>query len=200
MSSSMSPGRGPATQASLAAEPRPGGLDEGTREEGGAGRDLGAVAGLFAVLGVLGGVLWWLLADPAAYTVTGDGALVMPDAELVRSFDADGWYAVVAALLGVAGGASAAWWRSRDMLLTACLVPAAAAVAAGMMALLGRLLGPTDPASVARTATAGDLLPTVLEVTGTAGYLVWPIAALAGVLLVLWSPPARSAPEDQAPR
>jgi len=65
-----------------------------------AGVDAVAVLGTFLLLGVVCGVLWWLLADPAAFTKTADG-VEMSEVELIRRFDVDGWYAVIAAVAGM---------------------------------------------------------------------------------------------------
>jgi len=84
---------------------------------GGARGDAVVVLGVLLVLGLLGGVLWWLLVDPAAYTKTRTGG-VMSEADLSRQFAADGVYAVIAAVTGLVTGLVMTWWRSRDPLLT----------------------------------------------------------------------------------
>ena len=54
-----------------------------------------------------------------------------------------------------------------------------------MMALIGHLLGPGDPAAALREAKVGAQVPLPLEVDTFSVYLVWPIAVLAGALVVL---------------
>jgi len=149
--------------------------------------DVVVVLGSYLGLGVLAAVLWWLLVEPALFTAAPGGGLNMSEVQLTRRFSADGWYAVIAAVLGVASGAILTWWRSRDHLLTVGLLVVGAVLAAGVMALLGGLLGPIDPHTL--SAEPGTVLPAALEVTVPACYLVWPIAALVGALVVLWSPP-----------
>lgn len=154
-----------------------------------AGRDVVVILGVFLALGAVAAVLWWLVVDPAEFTKAANGGLAMGEDELGKRFNDDGWFAVIAAVLGLLSGATVTWWRSRDPLLTAVLVLLGAALATAAMVLLGGLLGPPDPASVADAAAVGDQVPVPLEISGAVCYLVWPITALIGALLVLWSPP-----------
>jgi hypothetical protein len=154
--------------------------------------DAAWVLGTCVVLGVVGAVLWWLLVDPALFTKARNGGLAMGEAQLGKRFATDGWFVVIAAVLGLLSGAVLTWWRSRDFLLTTVLLVVGSALATGLMAVVGRALGPADPESLAAAAAVGDRLPMQLEVTATVAYLVWPIAALVGALFVLWSPPTES--------
>jgi hypothetical protein len=155
--------------------------------------DLVAVLGVYVVLGVLGAVAWWLLVDPALYTKAVDGGLGMGEGQLGKRFNADGWYAVIAGIGGLLSGTAVSWWRGRDPLLTSALVLGGSLVAAGVMAVLGGWLGPPDPESAAAAVEVGDTVPMQLAVDATVCYLVWPVTALIGCLIVLWSPP----PVDQ---
>lgn len=161
---------------------------------GGARADVAWILGGYLALGAAGALLWWLLVDLALFTKTTSGGLAMGEVELGRRFDADGWYVVVAAVLGLVSGAVLTWWRSRDFLLTSGLLVVGSGVAAAVMTFLGRALGPPDPATVAAGLAVGDRVPMQLEVTATGCYLVWPIAVLVGALFVLWSPPTEGPP------
>jgi hypothetical protein len=166
-----------------------------------AGVDTVAVLGTFLLLGVVCGVLWWLLADPAAFTKTADG-VEMSEVELIRRFDVDGWYAVIAAVAGALAGLAVTWWRPRDYALTTALVVLGSVVAAGAMAVVGRVLGPADPEQVLSSTPLGARVPTQLVVTVDAAYLLWPITVLIGALMVLWSTPRvgeQQLAEDLAP-
>lgn len=154
--------------------------------------DAGWVLGVYVLLGVVAGVLWWLLVDPAVFTVAEGGGVGMGEVELGKRFNADGWYSVIAAVLGLLAGAALTWWRSRDLLVTTLATLAGSAAAAGVMAGVGRLLGPPDPETLLGSVDVGTRLAMPLEVTSTVCYLVWPIATLVGALVVLWSPPAES--------
>jgi hypothetical protein len=163
------------------------------RPRGGAARDVLWVLGTYVVLGVVGAVAWWLLVDPALFTKQPSGGLGMGEVQLAKRFATDGWYVVIAAVLGVLSGSLLTWWRSRDFLLTASLLLVGSGLAAGLMSLLGRWIGPADPGAVAGSVAVGAKVPTQLALSATAGYLVWPIAVLAGALFVLWSPPPEPA-------
>jgi hypothetical protein len=147
------------------------------------------VLATFLVLGVVCGVLWWLLVDPAEYTRVRNGGGAMSEVELSKRFNADGWYAVIAVLAGFGSGLGVAWWRTRDFRLTTLLLVPGAALAAAVMALVGRALGPGDPHVTLASAELGQTVPVQLAVTATPSYLVWPVAVLAGALMVLWSSP-----------
>lgn len=168
---------------------------------GGARSDVVVLLGTFVGLGVLGGVLWWLLVDPAEFTLAPGGG-AMGELELSKRFNADGWYSVIAIVLGFLSGLLLTWWRSRDYRLTTVLLVVGAALAAGVMALTGGLLGPGDPDAALEGARRGDTVPVELVVTAEVSYLLWPIAVLAGALMVLWSspgpPPTLEEPVDAA--
>lgn len=151
--------------------------------------DIATVLGTFAVLGVLGGVLWWLLVDPVQLTKGADGAGAMDELTLSRRFATDGWYSVIAIVGGFLGGLGVTAWRSRDYRVTTLLLLAGAAVAAYAMSVVGGALGPEDPETALAAAEVGGTVPLALEVSAFSVYLLWPIAALAGALMVLWSSP-----------
>lgn len=164
---------------------------------GGARADLVVVLGTFLGLGLLGGLLWWLLVDPAEYTLAPGGG-AMGELELSQRFNADGWYSVLAVVLGFPSGLLLTWWRSRDYRLTTALLVVGAALAASVTALTGRLLGPGDPDAALQGAERGARVPVELVVTAEVAYLLWPMAVLAGALMVLWSSPGPPRVPEQA--
>lgn len=161
--------------------------------------DVLAVLGGYLVLGLVCGVVWWLLVDPPVYVKRAAGGS-MGELQLDKRFDADGWYAVIAGVAGLLSGLLMSWWRSRDNLLTTVLLVPGAALAAALMAFTGRLLGPVAADQALALAERGDRVPLPLEVTAAAGYLVWPIAALIGALLVLWSTPTEGPADHESSR
>jgi hypothetical protein len=154
------------------------------------------VLGVFVALGLVCGVLWWLAVDPAMFTKVKSGGS-MDDIQLAKRFSSDAWYTVIAGVVGLATGIVLTWWRSRDFLLTTLLLFVGAAIAAALMALVGHVLGPPNPKTVFAAAKVGSHIPTQLDVSGKAVYLSWPIAALVGALVVLWSSAKPSEPHDQ---
>jgi hypothetical protein len=148
------------------------------------GRDITVVIGWFVLLGVLSGVLWWVLVSPAEFTKLPSGGS-MGEVELGRRFNADGWYVVIAAVFGLASGLALTWWRSRDPLLTSLLLILGSAVAAALMMVTGHLLGPGPTRAALASAKVGARVPERLDVDTFVIYLTWPIAVFLGALVVL---------------
>jgi hypothetical protein len=150
-------------------------------------RDGVAILGCFLLLGLVGAVLWWLLVDPAVYTVTARGGS-MGEPELAQRFDPDGWFVVIGLLGGLLGGALLSWWRARDPLRTTILVVLGALLATGVVIALGRILGPADPETLIPSLAPGHHVPVRLVITTKVSALAWPFGALVGCLAFLWSP------------
>ncbi len=166
----------------------------------GPGADVVVVLGTFLLLGVVCGVLWWLLVDPAAFTRSARGGAAMSEIELSKRFNADGWYAVIAIVAGFLSGLGLAWWRTRDFRLTTALLVPGAALAAWVMSVVGHGLGPDSPRVALLEAHRGQSVPVELTVNCAGAphfgalclapvYLMWPVAVLFGALMVLWSAP-----------
>lgn len=160
---------------------RPGPASQST---GGARQDALVVIGVFLALGVLGGLLWPVLVDPAEFTKLASGG-AMGENELGKQFGADGWFVVIGFLAALAAGLGLTAWRSRDPLLTSLLLLVGAAAAAGVMALVGHWTGPGDPGQALRAAAVGAKVPESLDVDSFSIYLAWPFGALVGALFVL---------------
>jgi hypothetical protein len=154
----------------------------------GLGRDVAAVVGGLALIGLVCGVLWWLLVSPAEFTRLRNGG-EMSEAQLARRFTSDATYVVVAAVAGLLAGLVLTWWRSRDPLVTSGLLVLGSLVAAAVMALSGHLLGPGDTRAALAAAKVGTHVPERLVVDALSVYLVWPAAVLVGALLVLLGRP-----------
>lgn len=149
--------------------------------------DVVTVLGTFLVLGAVCGVVWWLVVDPAVFIRTRGGGGAMGEVELSKRFGADGWYSVIAIVAGFLSGIGLTWWRSRDFRLTTVLLVPGAALAAAVMAAVGRAVGPESPGIALAHAARGARVPVDLAVSATPSYLMWPIAVLFGALMVLWS-------------
>jgi hypothetical protein len=136
------------------------------------------------VLGVITGLVWLWLAEPAEWEVTTKGIILTEEA-------ARGQFAVVVTFVSVGAVTCFLWgWVAGHVLreLGWVLVPVFAAVA-GLAAVIawrvGVELGPADPRDVA-DPSLGDRLPAPLEVDAVAPFLVWPMFALAGLLVAAW--------------
>ena len=123
--------------------------------------DAVAVLAVLLTLAVAGGFLWAQLVDPLPEPA-------LTEATLALQFDIDGWYVVLAAVAGAAAGLVLTLWRTRDPVATVLLLVAGAALAAWFMAVTGEVVS--------------DLVVTALS-----AYLVWPITALLGAVVVLWA-------------
>lgn len=151
--------------------------------------DVAAVLGGLTGLGAVCGLVWWWAVDPADYVRRRGGGGAMSEVDQAHLFDADGWYAVLALLVGFGAGVALSWWRSRDPWLTTLLLAPGAGLAALAMVGVGHLLGgaPSGPALAA--ARVGEEVPVALAVSAESAYLMWPIGVLLGALMVLWSAP-----------
>jgi hypothetical protein len=152
----------------------------------GAIADVVVVLACYLVLGVACGVVWWLLVEPALFTKVHGGG-TMSELQLSKEFNGDGWYAVIAAVVGISSGLVLTWWRSRDYLLTTVLLVPGSVLAAAVMAFVGHALGPGNPDAALATVQVGQHVPDQISVAAWATYLVWPIGVLVGALGVLWS-------------
>lgn len=146
--------------------------------------DLRWVVACFLLAGILGGVLWAVLVTPAKVTRVQDG-IAADTIQMTTLFPMDGWYALIAMVLGLAAGVTLALLRRRDPLLMVVLVALGASLAAYVMKLIGIALGPADPVRTLAKAALGTVADAQLRIDAWVVYLVWPLAATAGVLVVL---------------
>ena len=159
-----------------------------TRRGSGPPLDAAVVVVVFAVVATLAGLLWPRLVDPVLVTRTAEGTAASETA-LAERFDNDAWYAVLAAVLGLLLGLALTAWqlhRRQPEVVALVAVLLGAAVAAWVMARVGAAAGPPDPAAVLAEADVGATAPDRVRLTAEAAYLVWPIAAVVGALVVLW--------------
>lgn len=150
----------------------------------------------FVVLGAVAAWLWSVLAVPAAYTVTRDGA-TMGETEASKQFGVTVTFAWLGAVAGVIWGGFCAWRYAAHGWPHVVVTLVGAAAASALAWRVGLLLGPPDPEPVTRTAQAGTMVPMQLHIDSRGVLLVWPVAALAGLLAaVTWLVPADDAEGD----
>ncbi len=169
---------------------------DATRTGGGGGalREVAAVLALFAVAGVVAGVLWAQVTDPVLVT-KGPAGVGIDEVELARQFGADGWFLVLGGVAGLLLGAAVTAWAvvgRRQLVVVVLLVLAGAALATLLMRFTGRLAGPGDPRAALADAPVGATAPARLQVHASIVDLTWMVAALLGALAVLLSPLRRS--------
>lgn len=147
--------------------------------------DLGIALAWFAVVAVIGGLLWWQLTPLAEYTRTATNA-VMDEEQLGVQVNADGWFFVIAGVGGLISGIALLSWRKRDPMFMVIVVAVGGLLATWVMLKTGLVAGPPDPAKVLPTAKAGSTIPLQLTIRADGLWVVWSVAALLGALGVIW--------------
>ncbi len=135
--------------------------------------------------GLVGGLVWLWLAHPAEWEGR-NGGLVLTEAAARGQFSV----VVVFVLVGVVASVVTGWVTARVLPDLGWLVVPLVLVLSTLAALVawrvGVELGPPDPATVAGVAD-GDRVPARLAVDTVGPFLVWPIFALAGVIIATWA-------------
>jgi hypothetical protein len=144
----------------------------------------GIVVVAFAVSGVLAAVVWeWLWTPPVGMVV--DHKWLLGLAGLRAEFSGTGLYVVVAAVAGLLMGALCGLFLDRAELVTLTAVVVGAVLAGWVMVQVGHVLGPSDPRSLAESASNGTRLPSDLRIVGTSPYVAYPAGATLGLAVVL---------------
>ena len=158
-----------------------------------------ATLAIFAILGCLAGLLWAAWADPALYLVTNDNA-VMGELEAGRQFGTDVVYSAIAVVAGLLAGSVLGWRYARAGWLLPVVVAIASIGAAVLAWRLGMALGPPDPRTALPEAAVGAFVPERLDVHARGLLLLWPIAALTGLIssvAATYPKSVRQEPDDQ---
>ena len=156
-----------------------------TRRPDGVLGDAAVVLGCFAVAGLVAGLLWPQLVSPVEVIRT-EAGLATAEVALSERFDNDAWFMVLAVAFGLPLGAVLTAWRRTDEVVTVVTVVVGAALASWMAGTVGQSVGPDDPAVVLAEAAVGATAQGMVSVAAQGAYAVWPMAALAGALVVLW--------------
>ncbi|MGJ9412033.1 hypothetical protein ACHAAC_04905 [Aeromicrobium sp. CF4.19] len=163
----------------MSVESMPGGAP--TRRRVGARLGLSVLALL--LLSVAAGWAWQLWAEPGRWEVTEAGVVLTQQA-------AQGQFGVEVLFVGIGAlvcllwaGVAGALCRDGGWVLAP--VFAVAALGASLLAWqVGLALGPPDPTTVTGVSL-GDTFPDQITVDSAVSFLVWPIAALGGLVLGL---------------
>lgn len=133
-------------------------------------------------MGLVAGLIWLWLAEPAQWVVRDNGIALTEGA-------AKGQFSVIVLFvgLGVVGsllaGAGIGWTLQDLGWSITPLVIVLTTIAALIAWRIGVELGPVDPATVG--GAVGDKISAPLEVDALAAFLAWPIAGLLGVVLAV---------------
>ncbi len=165
--------------------------------------DLVLAAVGFAVLGVIGALVWHQVVDLPHYTRTAKSA-EMDGLGLENLFAINGWFCVIGAVLGLLGAVGLLLWRHREPVWVLVVSVWSSILAALVMIQLGGALGPEKPGDALRGAKAGATAPVQLMLQGVPKewyrdpYLyAWPAGAILGATLVLlFVSPRSTAPAE----
>jgi hypothetical protein len=136
--------------------------------------------------------------DPVVVERT-DAGLLTDEVALGDRFDVVGWYALLAGGVGLLLGVVLSATRRGHEVATLLTVVAGACLASWLSAQVGAWVGPADPTEVLANAENGATAEDRIRLTVDAAYLVWPISALIGSMVVLWSRPGqRETAADEA--
>ncbi len=158
-------------------------------------KDVLVVLGAFLVAAVVVGAVWPHLVNPVVVKRT-DVGLLTDEVALADRFDNVGWYTLLGGGFGVVLGALLVARRRTNEVVTLLAVVAGAFLAAWLSARLGTWWGPADPNQVLAHAKVGTTADDQVVLDASAAYLVWPVAALVGAAVVLWSTPREPRPRE----
>ncbi|MDP9861890.1 MULTISPECIES: hypothetical protein [Streptosporangium] len=140
-------------------------------------RDFTVTVLVLGLLGVVAGVLWSLLAPRPPYVMTKQGPL-LADPSTQTLIAADGWFAVVTGVLGLACGAVGYTLSRRGRPLAVVLGLAAGGLLGAYLTLeVGRAVN-LGTQSVTAAGTAVTLIPGPLGLTAQGVMCAWPLLAV----------------------
>ncbi len=155
-------------------------------------RDVVIVLVAFLVAAVVTGLLWPQLVDPVVVE-RADLGLLTDEVALGDRFDVVGWYSLLAGGFGLLLGVVLLRLGSHEV-VTVLAVLAGACLAAWLSAQIGSWAGPDDPNDVLAGAEVGATAPDRVVLATDVAYLVWPISALVGAVVVLWTTRPKARP------
>ena len=133
-----------------------------------------------AVLGVLGGILWWAITDTATWTVIKGGTSISNDETRLQFGAIVNFVLIGAGICAVLGFAVAFVSEvSWPAIPAVALLSGQAAVLAW---LVGGLLGPDDPK---RKGPVGTRIDDALTVDAVAPFVAWAVFGVAGLLIAM---------------
>lgn len=149
---------------------------------------------VFAAGGALAGWIWHTWATvPQGVAYQGDWRLgyriegdyfVGDNDWFERAFGVIGTYVVLGVVTGLVIGVVASLVCRRSELATLVAVVAGSVLAAVVCYRIGLALGAPDPASVARGAADGTIIPADLAIDQRGPFVVWPLGSLIGLTMV----------------
>ncbi|MFT3877998.1 MAG: hypothetical protein QM708_16490 [Propioniciclava sp.] len=139
----------------------------------------GQLAGLAALLGVVGALVWANVTELPSYVVQADGHATIAESDVAKLFSGNFWFVVIGAFAGLAVGV-ASWIRLRSLGWMVAVITAALSVLAAIVCWkVGELIGPGPFAARLAAAGAGDQVRIALTLTTPSALAAWVFAATA---------------------
>jgi MFS family permease len=149
------------------------------------GVSLSVVLAWFAVLAVIGALIWDKVVTLPEFTrVATTGS--MDEEQLSHQFSISGWFLVIAVVGGLLSGVVLMVIRRKNPIATVVLVALGSGLATWLMLTCGLAFGPDNPNTVLTSAKLGEKVPVQLKPDVNAVYYAWSVAALFGCVLALW--------------
>lgn len=138
------------------------------------------VLGSAVLLGVVSGLVWWQLAEPSLWEVR-DFGIVMTEEGSRGQFGVIAMFVLVGAIASLVWGFAVCLIGRRSGWELVVAVLLGSTLAAVIAWQVGIWAGPPSPGSVPGLSV-GDTVPDQLGVDALAPFIVWPIAAMTGML------------------
>jgi hypothetical protein len=137
-----------------------------------------------ALLGVLAGLVWALVAPRAVLQEVSQGTAEVVNAETSAFIAADGWFCVIGAVCGLITGVLGCWLAMRQNKSTVALALIAGAVAGGLVMLwIGDNIGLSTYNHQLGTAANGTIFNSSLALGAKSALVFWPLVTSVVILL-----------------
>jgi len=153
-----------------------------------AGKDLAYLLVVFGGLGVIAGLLWWLVTPLPYYAAIG-GQVSMDSVQLMKRANSDVYFILISVGAGVLGGLATATRRVGNPLLWVLLILIGSGLASIVMWQFGELLSPRGLSELLKQLKPGQTLVVPLRLEAKPALLALPATALCVTTAVLWIRP-----------
>lgn len=142
---------------------------------------------IFAIAGVVAGLVWPQLISHPRMMMTEQGPFPVSEGAAGQLFGMDGWYAVLGAGLGLVAGVIAFVWFRRHAAWTVAAIAVGSGIAAGLSLVVGTYAGSGEVILAwSPDAGAGTVLQAPTSIRAYGVLAVWPLAALVPALVLAW--------------
>lgn len=139
------------------------------------------VAILFLLMGIVAGLVWMWLANPAQWEVRAND-IVLTEGAAKAQFSVIVVFVVIGLVGSLLAGLASAWMLYDVGWIITPIVAVLALVASVVAWRVGVELGSPNPSTVA-DASVGDTISAQLKVDAIGAFVVWPAAAVLGAIV-----------------